>query len=331
LFNKFIFVSLQFIKKYLKEDKVMSVCVVGHSNPDTDSVTSAIAFANFLKATGTDAKACMQISAENLNPESKVVLEKFGLAAPEEITDAAGKDVALVDFSDIAQAPANIGDANIVAVVDHHKIGDVVTSSPIFFYAKPVGCTGTVLLEMYKSNNVDLPKDIAGGMLCAILSDTVNFKSPTCTDADKAAVAELLQITGVTDQDALFMEMLKAKSSVAGVPAKDLIFRDYKDFDMNGKKVGIGQIELASLDQVADIRDALFNAVGEVKAEGRHSVLFMLTDVVKEGTDLMVVSDEPAIIEGAFSGKIEGQSMWVDGMMSRKKQVVPSLQDAFGA
>lgn len=309
----------------------MPICVVGHSNPDTDSVTAAIAYANFLNATGADAKACMQISAENLNPESKVVLEKFGLAAPEEITDAAGKDVALVDFSDVAQAPANIGDANVVGIVDHHKIGDIVTNSPIFFYAKPVGCTGTVLLEMYKSNNVDLPKDIAGGMLCAILSDTVNFKSPTCTDADKAAVAELLEITGVTDQDALFMEMLKAKSSVEGVSMKDLIFRDYKDFDMNGKKVGIGQIELASLDQVADIRDGLYKAVEEVKADGRHSVLFMLTDVVKEGTDLMVVSDDPAVIEGAFSGKIEGQSMWVDGMMSRKKQVVPSLQDAFGA
>ena len=309
----------------------MTVCVVGHSNPDTDSVTSAIAFANFLKASGTDAKACMQISAENLNPESKVVLEKFGLAAPEEITDAAGKDVALVDFSDVAQAPANIGDANIIAIVDHHKIGDIVTNNPIFFYAKPVGCTQTVLLEMYKSNNIEVPKDIAGGMLCAILSDTVNFKSPTCTDADKAAVAELLQIAGVTDQDALFMEMLKAKSSVAGVPMKDLIFRDYKDFDMNGKKVGIGQIELATLDQVADIRDGLYKAVEEVKADGRHSVLFMLTDVVKEGTDLMVVSDDPAIIEGAFNGNIEGQSMWVDGMMSRKKQVVPSLQDAFGA
>ncbi|MFC1827351.1 manganese-dependent inorganic pyrophosphatase [Thermodesulfobacteriota bacterium] len=308
----------------------MSICVVGHSNPDTDSVTSAIAYANFLNATGADAKAYMQISAENLNPESKVVLEKFGLAAPEEITDAAGKDVALVDFSDVAQAPANIGDANVVGIVDHHKIGDIVTSNPIFFYAKPVGCTGTVLLEMYKTNNIDLPKDIAGGMLCAILSDTVNFKSPTCTDADKAAVAELLQITGVTDQDALFMEMLKAKSSVKGVPMKDLIFRDYKDFDMNGKKVGIGQIELATLDQVADIRDGLYRAVEEVKADGRHSVLFMLTDVVKEGTDLMVVSDDPAIIEGAFNGNIEGQSMWVDGMMSRKKQVVPSLQDAFG-
>ena len=308
----------------------MPICVVGHSNPDTDSVTAAIAYANFLNATGADAKACMQISAENLNPESKVVLEKFGLAAPEEITDAAGKDVALVDFSDVAQAPANIGDANVVGIVDHHKIGDIVTNSPIFFYAKPVGCTGTVLLEMYKSNNIDLPKDIAGGMLCAILSDTVNFKSPTCTDADKAAVAELLEITGVTDQDALFMDMLKAKSSVEGVSMKDLIFRDYKDFDMNGKKVGIGQIELATLDQVADIRDGLYKAVEEVKADGRHSVLFMLTDVVKEGTDLMVVSDDPAVIEGAFSGKIEGQSMWVDGMMSRKKQVVPSLQDAFG-
>ena len=309
----------------------MSVSVVGHSNPDTDSVTAAIAFANYLKSTGTDAKACMQISAANLNPESKVVLEKFNLSAPEELNDAAGKDIALVDFSDIAQAPANIGDANLVAIVDHHKIGDITTGSPILFYNKPVGCTCTVLLEMYKNNNVDLPKDIAGGMLCAILSDTVNFKSPTCTDEDKAAVAELLQITGVADQDALFMEMLKAKSSVEGIPAKDLIFRDYKDFDMNGKKVGIGQIELATLDQVADLRDDLYAAVQEVKSEGRHSVLFMLTDVIKEGTDLMVVSDEPAIIEGAFNGKIEGQSMWVEGMMSRKKQTVPPLQKAFGA
>jgi len=309
----------------------MSVSVFGHSNPDTDSVTAAIAYANYLKATGTDAVACMQISADNLNPESKVVLDKFGLTAPQQITDAAGKDVALVDFSDIAQAPANIGDAKIVGIVDHHKIGDITTGSPIFFYAKPVGCTCTVLLEMYKNNNVDLPKNIAGGMLCAILSDTVNFKSPTCTDEDKAAVADLLQIAGVSDQDGLFMEMLKAKSSIAGVPIKDLVFRDYKDFDMNGKKVGIGQIELATLDQVADIRNDLYKAIQEVKAEGRHSVLFMLTDVVKEGTDLIVVSDEPAIIEGAFNGKLEGQSMWVGGMMSRKKQTVPPLQKAFGA
>ena len=232
----------------------MSVNVVGHSNPDTDSVCGAIAYAHYLNATGTDAVACAQIAAANLNPESKLVLDRFGLATPQELTDVDGKDVALVDFSDIGQAPANIGNANVVAVVDHHKIGDITTNGPIFFYAKPVGCTCTVLFEMYKNNNVDLPKDVAGGMVAAILSDTVNFKSPTCTDEDKAAVKELLTIAGVADQDKLFMDMLKAKSSVDGVPAKDLIFRDYKDFDMNGKKVGIGQIELATLDQVADIR-----------------------------------------------------------------------------
>jgi len=168
-------------------------------------------------------------------------------------------------------------------------------------------------------------------MVAAILSDTVNFKSPTCTDEDKAAVKELLAIAGVSDQDVLFMDMLKAKSSVEGVSSKDLIFRDYKDFDMNGKKVGIGQIELATLDQVADIRTDLLKAVEEVKSDGRHSVLFMLTDVVKEGTDLMVISDEPGIIEGAFGGKIADNTMWVDGMMSRKKQTVPPLQEAFGA
>jgi manganese-dependent inorganic pyrophosphatase len=193
-----------------------------------------------------------------------------------------------------------------------------------------VGCTCTVLLEMYQNNKVALPKDIAGGMLCAILSDTVNFKSPTCTDADKAAVNKLLGIVGVSDKDGLFMEMLKAKSSVDGVPIKDLMFRDYKDFDMKGNKVGIGQIELATLDQVTGIRDDLYKALQAQKADGRHTVLFMLTDVIKEGTDLMVVSDDPALIENAFGAKIKGQSMWVNGMMSRKKQTVPPLQKAFG-
>ncbi len=308
----------------------MTICVVGHSNPDTDSVTAAIGLAAFLKAQGQDAKACMQSDAAGLNPESKMVLDRFGLAAPEEITDAAGKKVALVDFSDVAQAPANIGDAEVVTIVDHHKIGDITTNNPILFRNEPVGCTGTVLNKMFKDAGIAIPKDVAGGMLAAILSDTVNFKSPTCTDDDKAAVAELKEVAGVTDTEELFMSMLKAKSSVDGVPAKDLLFRDYKDFDMKGNKVGVGQLELATLDQVADIRDDLLAAMKEVKADGRHSVLLMLTDVVKEGTDLVVVSDDAALIEKAFDGKLDGTSMWVDGMMSRKKQTVPNLQTAFG-
>jgi len=308
----------------------MSVYVVGHSSPDTDSVAAAIAYANYLKATGTDAVPCAQAAEKDLSPETTLVLKKFGLAAPQALTDAAGKKLALVDFSDIAQAPANISGAEVVGIVDHHKIGDVTTNSPIFFYAQPVGCTCTVLHEMYTNNKVALPKDIAGAMLCAILSDTVNFKSPTCTEADKKAVAALKGVAGVTDTDGLFMEMLKAKSAVDGVPIKDLIFRDYKDFDMKGKKVGVCQLELATLDQVAAIRNDLIKGLEAVKAEGRHSVLMMLTDVVKEGTDLIVLSDEPALVEKAFNKKLEGISMWIDGMMSRKKQTIPPLQKAFG-
>jgi manganese-dependent inorganic pyrophosphatase len=308
----------------------MTICVVGHANPDTDSVTSAIALAALLKAQGQDAKACMQIAAADLNPESTTVLKRFGLTAPELLTDAAGKEIALVDFSDIAQGPANLASANVVAVVDHHKIGDLTTNNPILFRAEPVGCTGTVLNKMYKEAGVAIPKDIAGGMLAAILSDTVNFKSPTCTDDDKAAVKDLKAVAGVADTEELFMEMLKAKSAVDGVPAKDLLFRDYKDFDMKGSKVGVGQLELATLDQVAGVRGELVKAMAAVKAEGRHSVLLMLTDVVKEGTDLVVLSDDPALIEKAFEGKLVDGSMWIPGMMSRKKQTIPNLQKAFG-
>lgn len=303
----------------------MSVYVVGHKSPDTDSVTSAIAYAALKKAQGVDAVPAMQ---GELNPEAKVVLDRFGFAAPEILTDGEGKQLILVDFSDIAQGPANMKD--VVEVVDHHKVGDVTTNTPIFFYAKPVGCTATVINEIYKTNKIAIAKNVAGIMTAAILSDTVNFKSPTCTDEDKAAVKELAAIAGITDTDSLFMDMLKAKSAIEGVPIKDLLNRDYKDFDMNGKKVGIGQLELATLDQAAGVRADLVKALEGLKAEGRHTVLFMLTDVVKEGTELLVCSEDNALIEKAFGAKLTNGAMWIPGMMSRKKQTVPPMQKAFG-
>lgn len=304
----------------------MSVYVFGHKSPDTDSVTAAIAFAELMKAKGEDYIPVMQ---GDPNPETKTVLDRFGVAMPELMTDAAGKQVALVDHSDLAQAPDNLKDGEVVAIVDHHKIGDVTTDSPILFCNMPVGCTGTVLKVLYDLDGITIDPKVAALMLAAILSDTVNFKSPTCTDADKKAVSELAKIAGVDDTDALFMDMLKAKSAVEGVPAMDLLHRDYKDFDMNGKKVGVGQLELATLDQVADMRGDLLKALQEQKADGRHSVLLMLTDVVKEGTDLLVVSDEPDVVEKAFGVTLADNSAWIDGMMSRKKQTVPVLQKAF--
>jgi manganese-dependent inorganic pyrophosphatase len=306
----------------------MSIYVTGHSNPDTDSVTAAIAYAELLKAGGEDAIPTMQ---GEMNPETITVLDRFGFSPLEIMTDATDKTIALVDHSDLNQAPDNLSADSVVAIVDHHKIGDVTTNNPIFCCVKPVGCTGTILKQLYDIQGVAVDPKVAGLMLSAILSDTVNFKSPTCTDEDKKAVAELKEIAGVTDTEELFMEMLKAKSTVAGVPARDLLNRDYKDFDMNGNKVGCGQLELATQDQVADIRDDLYNAMKEQKAEGgHHTILLMLTDVVKEGTQLVVLSDDPSIVEGAFDTKLDGNSMWIPGMMSRKKQTVPNMQKAFG-
>lgn len=166
----------------------MPVYVVGHKSPDTDSVTAAIAYAELMKAKGEEYIPCIQGKP---NPETETVLKRFGAAVPESLTDATGKKIALVDHSDLAQAPDNLSKGEVVAIVDHHKIGDVTTNNPIFFWAMPVGCTGTVLKVLYDLEGIAIKPKVAGMMLAAILSDTVNFKSPTCTDADKKAVAEI--------------------------------------------------------------------------------------------------------------------------------------------
>ncbi len=305
----------------------MAVYVLGHKSPDTDSVTAAIALAELQKMLGVDAVPCRQ---GELNPETKVVLEKFGFAEPELRTDVTGEQYMLVDHSDIKQAPDNWDKGELLAVVDHHKIGDITTPNPILFVAMPVGCTGTVLYTLYKDvYKKDIPANVAGLMMSAILSDTVLFKSATCTEADKAAAEALAQIAGVTDMMEWGMEMAKAKSAVEGVSARDLVFRDYKDFDMSGKAIGIGQLELVSLDLVEKIRDDLFAELEKIKAEkGAHSIFLMLTDIMKEGTDLMAVTDDPSIVEKAFGAKLEGKTVWLPGVMSRKKQMVPNLEKA---
>lgn len=304
----------------------MTALVMGHMNPDTDSIISALAVADLNNKRGISAKAGAQGEP---TPETKFVLEKFGLTAPEVVTDVAGKKMYLVDYSDLAQAPKGIGEAEILGIVDHHKLGDVTTSNPLEIWTWPVGCSCTVIKSMYDFYGVEIPKNIAGGLLCAILSDTVMFKSPTCTDADKKAVEALAKIAGVNDVMALGMEMFKVKSAVEGASMKDLVFRDYKDFDMNGKKVGIGQLEVVDLSILEPVKDGLYEEITRVKGEGRHSVFLLLTDIMKEGSEMLIVSDDPAVVEKAFGKQPEGKSVWLDGVMSRKKQVVPNFEKAF--
>ncbi|TVQ96817.1 MAG: manganese-dependent inorganic pyrophosphatase [Desulfovibrionales bacterium] len=305
----------------------MAVYVVGHKSPDTDSVCAAIALADLKSKLGVTSKPAAQ---GELNPESKFVLDKFGVSAPEILTDATDKQIYLVDHSDLAQSLDNLGKAEIMGIVDHHKLGDVTTPNPIEAWIWPVGCTCTVVKAMYDFYGVEIPKNIAGIMLCAIVSDTVIFKSATCTDKDVQAADALAQVAGVADTKALGLEMFKVKSAVEGTPIRELVFRDYKDFNMSGTKVGIGQLEVVDLSLLDGVKDALYEDIQKVKAEkGNHSVFLLLTDIMKEGTEMLIASDDPSVVQKAFGQAPEGHKVWLDGVMSRKKQVVPNFEKAF--
>ncbi|MDL1971822.1 MAG: manganese-dependent inorganic pyrophosphatase [Deltaproteobacteria bacterium] len=306
-----------------------TVYVAGHKSPDTDAICAAIAYAEFKKKRGMDA---VPVRLGDLNPETQFVLKKFGVPVPELMTDATGKKLIIVDHSETTQSPDNFDKAEIIEIVDHHKIGDLTTPNPIFFLSMPVGCTCTVIKILYDYFGIEIPKEIAGIMLSAILSDTVMFKSVTTTDEDKKRAEELAKIAGIEDMQAHAMEMFKAKSDVAGKTPRDLIFRDFKDYVMSGKKVGVGQLEVVDLSLLDELKDPIYEEMKKVKEEGeRHSIFLMLTDVMKEATELLVISDEPAVVEKAFGVPLKERSVWLEKVMSRKKQVVPPLEKAFAS
>ena len=306
----------------------MTALVLGHKNPDTDSIVSALSAANLYRGRGIDVKTGAQGKPA---PETAFVLERFGLTAPEVVTSVAGEEVYLVDYSDLAQAPDDFAKCKLLGIIDHHKLGDVTSDSPVEVFIKPVGCSNTVIKELHDIYGVSIDPKLAGAMMCAILSDTVLFKSPTCTEADKKAVADLAKIAGVDNPLDIGMEMFKAKSNLAGASARDLIFRDFKDFDMSGNKVGIGQLELVSLSLITpELKAQLQDELNKVKSEGRHSAVLVITDIMKEGSELMMCSDNGELIAKALNTQVSDE-MWMPGVMSRKKQVVPNLEQAFKA
>lgn len=305
----------------------MAMFVVGHKIPDSDSICGAIALAYLKNQIGEEAIATR---LGEVSPETQFILDKFGFQAPELKMSYAGENVYIVDHTEKTQAPDDIDEATVVGVVDHHKLGDLTTSTPLECWIRPVGCSNTIIKMMYDFYQVDIPKDIAGIMMCAILSDTVIFKSPTCTTADIKCVEALAQIAGVEDFKELGMDMFKVKSAVQDTPARDLVMRDFKDFDMHGKLVGIGQLEVIDLSVFDEIKDELEADIAKLKEEGgRHSVLLLLTDIMQEGSQMLIASDDESIIEKAYGLKPEAKKVWLDGVLSRKKQVVPPLQDAF--
>ena len=305
----------------------MAMYVVGHKIPDSDSICGAIALAYLKNQIG---EAAIATRLGDVTPETQFILDTFGFEAPELKLSYAGEEVYIVDHTEKTQAPDDIDEATVVGVVDHHKLGDLTTSTPLECWIRPVGCSNTIIKMMYDFYGVEIPKNIAGLMLGAILSDTVIFKSPTCTTADIKCVEVLAEIAGIEDYKAFGMEMFKVKSAVEGTPARDLVMRDFKDFNMNGNLVGIGQLEVIDLAVFDDIKADLEADIAKLKEEGgRHSVFLLLTDIMKEGSQMLIASDDEGIVERAYGVAPEQSRVWLDGVLSRKKQVVPPLQDAF--
>lgn len=305
----------------------MALFITGHKIPDSDSICSSLAVTYLKNQLGIETIACKQ---GDINPETAYILEKFGCKEPITKTSFAGEDTFITDTTDLALCPDDILDANVVGIVDHHKLGDLTTSTPLEAWIRPVGCSNTIVKEMFDHYKVEIPADIAGIMMCAILSDTVIFKSPTCTKADTKAVKELAKIAGVDNPKEIGMEMFKIKSAVEGTPIRDLVMRDFKDFNMSGTKVGIGQLETVDITMFDEMKDDLLKDLQTLKEEGqRHTVLLLLTDIMKEGSELLVASDDISKIESAFDVKTSNNCVWLDGVLSRKKQVVPFLEKAF--
>lgn len=299
----------------------------GHKIPDSDSIVSAIAMAYLKNKLNIEAKAVRQ---GEINAETKFILDKFNLEKPELKTSFASCDIYLTDHNNYPEAPDDLKEANLIGIVDHHKLGGLITGSPLECWIRPVGCTNTIVKEMFDYYGIEIPKDIAGAMMCAILSDTVIFKSPTCTKIDTKITKELAAIAGIEDFKAIGLEMFKVKSQVEGVPTRDLVMRDYKPFDMNGVKVGIGQLEVVDLSIFDDIKNDLLEDIVKLKEEkGLDTILLLLTDIMAMGSEVLVASDHEDIIQKAFDKQIVDGKFWLDGCLSRKKQVVPVLEPEF--
>jgi len=305
----------------------MSIYVFGHTSPDSDSIVGSISLSYLKNQLGEE---CIPTRQGEISAETEFILNKFNGTTPELKTSVAGEDVYLIDFSDKAQAPKDIMEATILGIVDHHKLGDLTTDTPLECWIRPIGCSNTVVYEMFQSYNIEIPKDLAGMMMCAILSDTVIFKSPTCTKVDTKAVKELAKIAGIENYKELAMEMFIVKSAVNGASARNLNTRDYKAFEMNGSKVGVNQLEMVDISALDDRKDEILEDMQKMKEEeGLHTMLVLLTDIMKEGSQLLCVSDDASKIEEAFNVTLEEKQVWLDGVLSRKKQVIPFVQPQF--
>lgn len=302
------------------------VFVTGHKNPDTDSICSALSYAALKQAQGVEAVA---VRLGEVNKETQYALDYFQVEAPELIASVEEKQaIMLVDHNEPAQSVDGLDKAELLEIVDHHRLGGLNTANPIFVHIEPVGCTATIITKMFDCQKVELPKKIAGLLLSAIVSDTVLFKSPTCTEQDKAAAEKLAVIAGVNLKE-YGMAMLKAGADLGDLTPAQIAKTDSKPFSFGKYKAIVAQISVMDTADILAKKAELVAAMQELcQNEGYDMSLLMVTDIMEESTELVFVGEPKQLIADAFGKDASGDSIYLPGVMSRKKQIVPQLTEA---
>lgn len=302
------------------------VFVTGHKNPDTDSICSALSYAALKQAQGVEAVA---VRLGEVNKETQYALDYFQVEAPELIASVEERQaVMLVDHNEPAQSVDGLDKAELLEIVDHHRLGGLNTANPIFVHIEPVGCTATIITKMFDCQKVELPKKVAGLLLSAIVSDTVLFKSPTCTEQDKAAAEKLAVIAGVNLKE-YGMAMLKAGADLGDLTPAQIAKTDSKPFSFGQYKAIVAQISVMDTADILAKKAELVAAMQELcQNEGYDMSLLMVTDIMEESTELVFVGEPKQLIADAFGKDASGDSIYLPGVMSRKKQIVPQLTEA---
>ncbi|MCL1631213.1 manganese-dependent inorganic pyrophosphatase [Sporolactobacillus sp. CPB3-1] len=303
------------------------VLVFGHKSPDTDAICSAIAFADLKNQLGEEVEA---IRLGDLNGETEYVLKHFGAEVPRLVKTVANEvpAVYLVDHNERAQSADDIEDVDVLSVVDHHRIANFETKAPLYYRAEPVGCTATIINKLYKEAGIAIPKTIAGLMLSSIISDTLLFKSPTCTEEDVKAAKELEAISGV-DTQSYGLDMLKAGTNIADKTAEELISIDVKPFKMGKYAVEIAQINVVDTDDALSRQAELEASINkEIDAKDLDLFVLAVTNILTSDSEVLVLGKAASAAESAFHVTLDNNVATLKGVVSRKKQIVPVLTEA---
>lgn len=259
-----------------------------------------------------------------------------GMISRRNLLSAAKKELILVDHNEKSQAVAGLKDATILEIIDHHRIADIETNGPVYFRNQPVGCTCTIIYQMYLENDVEIPRDIAGLMLSAILSDTLAFRSPTCTPLDEKTARKLAEIAGIADLDAYALEMFKAGSELEKRTAEEIFTMDFKKFKAGDYAFGVGQISCMGTSGIEGAKPKLMDAVEDFrKSQGTDMIFLMMTDILTSSSECLYCGKESGkVISLAFgledkaSDDVLG-TVNLEGVISRKKQMIPAMMEAF--